>query len=671
MNDKKDDKTEVKTQSEQMWRRKIIQIISTAVVLLGICYFIPDMGLPFVLGAVLMAVIIYAQYRFFPGSYKNTIPKEEYSFIEQEVLTNIKIPPNMPLPYAIFDDNHVILIYNELFKTLFQKYSLNRISIQKLFPQFELTKEKQFLEADGLFLEAYTQKYHLKDKKKGRNNDIYSLCLVDVTEFQQLKKTVDLQKTVVALVFIDNYEEVLETLEESSLPLLTALIDRKLNSLAAETKGVMKKVEKDRYLFITSLEKLEELKEKKFEILNEIREINIGEHIPVTLSIGIGIGWDSLESAMKDARAAIDLALGRGGDQVLIKDGEKYLFYGGKSGEVGHNARIRARVKADALWELIGEAGNVFVMGHKQGDLDSFGSAIGIYAIVKTMHKPCHIVMDTISDGVKQMVERLKEAGGYETLLVTNKEAMDMVNDKSLIVVTDTHRRSRVECETLLQATKKIVVFDHHRKSTDFIDTSVLMYHEPYASSTAELVTEMIQYFGEKIKLKPIEADALLAGITLDTKNFCVKTGAITFEAAAYLKRSGADSIRVRLLFQNDMDAYKAKAAAVREAEIFMDSIALSICPVNSVNTSLTAAQAADDLLNVAGIKASIVLCQMEDTIYVSARSFGDINVQLIMEKVGGGGHLSVSGAQMTGMTIQEAYEKIKNAIKEYIQEEN
>ncbi len=478
------------------------------------------------------------------------------------------------------------------------------------------------------------------------------------------------QKTVVSLLFLDNYEEVIETLDESRLPILTALIDRKLNNFASSVEGIIKKFEKDRYIFVFSQKQLEILKEKKFELLNQIREITVGEHIPVTISMGIGVDGENLETAMKSAKAAVALALGRGGDQVLIKEGEKYLFYGGKSGEISHNARIRARVKADALWEMIGETNDVFVMGHKKADLDSIGACMGIYTIAQTMEKQCYIVLDQVSPGIKRLYERLEETEEYKTVFITQQQAIEKANEQSLVVVVDTHRPIMTICPQLLDISKKIVVFDHHRKSTDFIDNAVLIYHEPYASSTCELITEMIQYFGEKIKLKPLQADALLAGITVDTKNFCAKTGAITFEAAAFLRRHGADSTRVRLLFQNDMASYQAKASAVKDAKMIYKDIAFSVCPSNVENSVLTAAMAADDLLNIVGVKASFVCCFLEEVVYISARSFGEINVQMIMEKLGGGGHMTISGAQLSHCTIEQAEQKLKEAIESYLKED-
>lgn len=589
------------------------------------------------------------------------VPKEETFGFQTSWISLIE---NIPLPYVVTNQNFQIISSNQAFQKLFRKKISKNLSLLSLLPAYHKNEKKQKIKILGRHFQILVKEISLEESKG------YALCFTDITDSETMKENIQDQKTVIALIFIDNYEEVIESMDDASVPLLTALIDRKLNTLAVQIGGVVRKFEKDRYLFIFAQEKLEELKANKFEILNEIREINIGEHIPVTLSIGIGVGCETLDAAMKTARAAIDLALGRGGDQVLIKEGEKYLFYGGKSGEVSHNSRIRARVKADALSELIGESTEVFTMGHTQADLDCVGSSIGIYKIAKTLGKDCHIILDSVSPGIKRLYDRIKE-NNMEDIFITSAEALERFSSKTLLVITDTHRSSILENREVLEKANKIVVFDHHRKSTDFIENAVLFYHEPYASSTCELVTEIIQYIGEKIKLKPIEADALLAGITVDTKNFCVKTGAITFEAAAYLRRNGADSIRVRLLFQNDMEAYKAKAAAVREAEIFMDHIAISICPPDMQNTTLTAAQAADDLLNVTGVKASFVLCQLDDKIYISARSFGDINVQVILEKLGGGGHQTVSGAQLIHADLYETKEKMKKIIQEYLQEGN
>lgn len=591
------------------------------------------------------------------------------SFLDTTVLKeNFQIPHNLPTPYAVLDIRGHILMYNKRFGEVFPDMEETKPAVEKLLKNSG-NGEKNLLEIGRKYYQGALNHCEVIEEN-GAVGTVLTMTLVDVTEKQALAQQLEDQQTVIGMVFLDNYEDVVDNLDESRWPILAALIERKLNQLAQDVDGVIRKLEKDRFFLLVKKGKLAQLKEKKFDILNEIREISVGDHIPVTISMGIGIGKNSLDEAMQNAKAAIDLALGRGGDQVLIKEGENYLFYGGKTGEMGRNARIRARVKADALWELMGESSGILVMGHRNGDLDSMGSCMGVYAIARAMDKRCHIVMDDVGVGIRRLWENIVASGNHQNLTIKTPDALKMMDDKTLVIVVDTHRKSMVESPQVLESAKRIVLFDHHRKSTDAIDQAVLVYHEAYASSTSELITEMIQHIGKKVKLTNIEADALLAGITVDTKNFCVKTGAITFEAAGFLRRNGADSIRVRLLFQNDMDAYKAKASAVKDAELFMGNIAISVCPANVENSTLTAAQAADDLMNVTGVKASFVCCKVGDTVFISARSFGEINVQRIMERLGGGGHHTVSGGQLPGSTLEEAKEKIRHAIEDYLEEE-
>ena len=639
----------------------------TAVVLCICICFILDVKMG--IGAAIGAATGYFAWTMLKDAEVEEKESMAATFVDTAVLKeNFSIPKNLPIPYAVLDVRGRLLMYNEKFTEVFPE-------LKKAEPILEQLRKKSgqgevlTVEVDGKYYDAAIDHCEVVEEN-GAVGMVLTLTLVDVTKRCQLEKELNDNETVIGQIFLDNYEDVADSLAEDKLPILSALVDRKINQFAADANGVIRKLEKDRYLFLLSKGDLEAVKEKKFDIMNTLREISVGEHIPMTMSMGIGVGGASLEAAMVSAKAALDLALGRGGDQVLIKEGEKYLFYGAKAGEVGRNGRIRARVKADALWELMGEASSILVMGHRHADLDSLGSCMGICAIARAMDKKCRIVMNEISVGIRHLYENMKENGHYEAALIKEADALKLMDEKTLVIVVDTHRSSMVEGPQVLEAAKKIVIFDHHRKSTDFIDQAVLMYHEPYASSTAELITEMIQHIGKKIKLKTIEADALLAGITVDTKNFAVKTGAITFETAGFLRRVGADSIRVRMLFQNDMDSYKAKAAAVRDAEIFQDCMAISVCPSDVENSMLTAAQAADDLMNVVGIKASFVCCKVGEAVHISARSFGDINVQRIMEKLGGGGHYTVSGAQLKDCTVEEAKEKIRSAIEEYMKED-
>ncbi len=657
-------------ESKEKQKKRGDSPVGAAVVVIIVCVcFILDVELG--IGAIAGALAgFFAWPLLGDGNPIGETGEKGVSFVDTAVLKeNFSIPQNLPIPYAVLDIRGHLLMTNEKFAEVFPEAKKAAPVVEQLLKKSG-QGESITVEVDGKHYDAALNHCDVIEEN-GAVGMVLTMTLMDVSKRCELEKKLDSSETVVGMLFLDNYEEVADSLTEDRLPILSALVDRRLNQLAVDVNGVVRKLEKDRYIFLLSKGNLEILKERKFDILNTLREINVGEHIPVTMSMGIGVGGGSLENAMQSAKAALDLALGRGGDQVLIKEGEKYLFYGAKAGEMGRNTRIRARVKADALWELMGEASSIFVMGHRNADLDSLGSCMGICAIARAMDKRCRIMMNDISIGVKHLYQNMAECGHYESAFIKDADALKMIDEKTLVIVVDTHRSSMVESPQVLAVAKKIVVFDHHRKSTDFIDQAVLTYHEPYASSTAELVTEMIQHIGKRVKLKPIEADALLAGITVDTKNFAVKTGAITFEAAGFLRRNGADSIRVRMLFQNDMDAYKAKATAVRDAELFRGNMAISVCPSNVENSMLTAAQAADDLMNVTGIKASFVCSMVGDTIYVSARSFGEINVQRIMEKLGGGGHYTVSGAQLKGCTLEEGKEKIRQAIAEYLEEEN
>lgn len=578
----------------------------------------------------------------------------------------VVVKNDIPVPYAVIDGEFNLIGCNEEFYQLMGLKCFKDLNIKEKIPEYNEHLNNQIVSLNDRQYRIYSSHAELTDGSIAN-----SLCFMDVTELTTLRKSLENDKTVVGLIYIDNYDEVIESVDDSVIPMLTAIVDRKLTAMVHDAKGILKKTEKDRYFFCIAAEELTKLQKNKFEILNEIREITIGEHIPVTLSIGIGIGEASLEAAMKSAKAAIDLALGRGGDQALIKNGEKYIFYGGKSGEVSHNARIRARVKADALSELITESERIFVMGHKIPDSDCFGSAIGIYRISKALNKDCHIIIDEVPTIISKTVSKFTAGTDYEGLIIDSQTAWQELTENTLLVILDTHINSRVESVDVLNKATKVVVFDHHRKSTDFIDKAVMVYHEPYASSTSELITEMIQYIGEKVKIKPLEADALLAGITVDTQNFSMKTGTITFEAAAYLKRCGADGIRVRKLLQEDMSVFRARAVAAANAEMIADGMYLSICPSDYGNSAVTAAQAADELLDVEGVKASFVLCDDRNTIFVSARSLGEVNVQVILEKIGGGGHQTISGAQFKDTNIEAVKDLVKEAVQQYIEEAN
>ncbi|WP_317855905.1 DHH family phosphoesterase [Chakrabartyella piscis] len=648
-------------------------IVVIAVIVLIICGCFM-MNLYLGIGAVVGAGTVFGAYfgmkkmQLIQGEGKEQKP----SFLDTDVLQqNFQIPQNLPVPYAVLDMRGHVLMSNEKFMALFADQEEANVVLDSLLRQTLAGEETSLVTIGERIFEGCIENCDVVDPT-GAVGMARTATLLDVTETHHLQDKLERQEPVVAMIVLDNYDEVAGGLDGNSLPILSALLERTLTQNIQESGGIIRKLEKDRYFALMNKEKMLVMKEHKFEITNVIREISVSnEQRPVTMSMGIGIGGGSMEEAMKNANAAIDLALGRGGDQVLIKDGENYTFFGGKTGEVGRNSRIRARVKADALWELMEESSGILVMGHKHADLDSIGSCMGICAIARGMDKKCSIVMNEVSGGIRKLWDNVQASNvAHQTPLIKPQDAIKSMDDKTLLIVVDTHRKWIVESPEVLEHAKRVVVFDHHRKSPDGIEGAVLVYHEAYASSTSELITEMIQYMGKRVKLSPMEADALLSGITLDTKNFGIKTGAITFEVSAYLRRNGADGVRVRMLFKEDMETYKAKANAIAVVEVFQGNIAISECECDVDNIIVATAQTADELMNITGIHASFVCCKIGNTVNVSARSFGDVNVQRIMERLGGGGHLTVSGGQFPDETIDEVKAKIRQAIKEYFEEE-
>ena len=494
-----------------------------------------------------------------------------------------------------------------------------------------------------------------------------ALYLFDKTEINYYIRENQEQRLVTGLIYIDNYEEALESIEEGRRALLVALIERKINKYMANMDGIVKKLEKDKYFVIFQQRKLQELEKNRFSLLEEVKTVNIGNEMKVTLSIGIGLNGSSYLQNYEFARVAMELALGRGGDQAVVKENEQISYYGGKSQQVEKSTRVKARVKAQALREFIGSKENVVVMGHKNTDIDSFGASVGIYRAAKLMDKKAHIVLGDITASIRPWVNMFLNNKDYdEDMFVNHEEAMELVSEKTVVVVVDTNRPKMTECEQLLKQTKTIVVLDHHRQSSDVIQNAVLSYIETYASSACEMVAEVLQYFAEGIKLKAVEADCIYAGMIIDTNNFVTKTGVRTFEAAAFLRRCGADVTRVRKMFRNDMQSYKARAEAVRHAEVFENAYAISTCPSENLESpTIVGAQTANELLNIIGIKASFVITEYNNRIYISARAIDEVNVQIIMERLGGGGHMNIAGAQMEGVSIDEAKEKLEKVILE------
>ena len=509
---------------------------------------------------------------------------------------------------------------------------------------------------------------YVKSKKGKKDEYMMTLYFIDRTEKLDLAKKLENSRTCIGIIMIDNYEEVMQRIPTENKPQAIASIEKALYEWAGQTGGLI--VKQDRDTFVYSFEKkyLEQIESSKFSILDTIKEIKIDSQSQATLSIAISTEGESYYEKYKSAIAAMDIALGRGGDQAVIRKDGKYVFFGGRTQEIEKRTKVKARIVAGALKELILSSSNVMIMGHTNGDIDALGSALGIYRFAKTLGKEVNIVGNALGSSLTAFVDTLKQNEEYSELILTGQEAIAKTTQDTLLIIVDTHKRSYVDTPELLSLTNKIVIIDHHRKSTDFIEDASLLLHEVYASSAAELVIEILQYSENEIKLEQLEVEALYAGIMVDTKNFTFKTGVRTFEAAAYLRKCGVDIIKVKKWFQSDLESYKTISEIVKKAEIVRDSIGISVYEKQEKDTSLICAKAADELLTINNITASFVLGNLGEKVGISGRSIGDINVQLILEKLGGGGHITLAGAQVEG-SIEEVKQNLINCINEYFNE--
>ena len=604
----------------------------------------------------------------------------QYATVQKQLLNEFEIP------YALLDFNGKILWVNKQFTEITGKDKNYHKSIMTVFPTLtkELLQRSDGAQAMNLTMED--REYRVAMKRiyfdtashggltvslEESSEYMTALYLFDETELNHYIKENEEQRLVAGLVYIDNYDEALDSIEDVKRSLLTALIDRKVNKYFTEIDALVRKIERDKYFIVFKNQYMHQLQEDRFSIIEDVKTVKVGNEMAVTLSIGIGSGGDSYNQNYEYARMSIDLALGRGGDQVVVREGEEISYYGGKTKQVERNSRVKARVKAHALREVIESREHVIIMGHSISDVDSLGAAIGVYCAARVLGKKAQIVLNEVTSSLRPLVEGFSEDKGYPAdLFINSEEAIMLTNRDTLVVVVDVNRPSYTECPELLKRTDTVCVFDHHRQNSEVIENPVLSYVEPYASSACEMIAEVLQYFSENIKLESHEADCIYAGILIDTNNFMTKTGVRTFEAAAYLRRAGAEVTRVRKMLRNDMAAYKARAEAVRHAEVYRGAFAISVCPADNVESpTIVGAQAANELLNIVGIKASFVLTEYQGKIYVSSRSIDEINVQLIMERLGGGGHLNVAGAQLTDCSVLEEKHIIQDTIDEMLEE--
>ena len=593
----------------------------------------------------------------------------------------------LPVPYGVFLADGKMTWSNDQFKEIFPREKKLKY-IQKLIP--EIKKEGFPKEEDqevhleishkGKDYLVTLQKNSIKDftetdkifKMVDEQDFFITIHLKDVTEINAYIRTNQEEQLVAGLIYIDNYEDVMESIEEERQSLALALIDRKVNKYINEVDGLVKKLEKDKYFIVLKYKNYEKLVEGKFSILQEIKTINSERNArAATLSIGLGTNCTTYTKSNNDARIAIDLALARGGDQAVIKSPGGMKYYGGKKEQSSPNTRVKARVKAEALREFIIGKDLMLVMGHKIMDADSFGASMGLYRCAKVLEKKIHIVIDEKVAGILPLYEEVLKNPTYEKdLFISPERALEIVDDNTMVVVVDVNKPQLTECPQLLERSKNIVVLDHHRKSSASIENAILSYIEPYSSSTCELVAEILQYIEEDVKLQVTEANCLYAGIMIDTRNFMNRTGVRTFEAAAFLRRCGADINRIRKMFRDDFEFYRAKANAIGSAEVFHQVYAIARCPEHGENPTVLAAQTANELLDISGIKGSFAFIQHNDVTHMSARSIDEINVQVIAEKLGGGGHLNTAGAQLENMDIETAIRGLKRILGKMIQEE-
>ena len=659
--------------------------LSVLVVLLDLLVFIVSVkaGILVSVGTVIYIFIAVQLFRY----HKPLIINDMIAFANQYDVVEKRMLEELALPYAIMDMEGRMIWSNRIFSEITGRDQFYKKNISTFFP--DITPDKLPV-ADEL--EISEMSTHFGDRiyrvsmqrvtmgevvshadileDMSQNVSLIAMYLYDETELKEYIQKNEDNKLVVALAYLDNYEEALESVEEVRSSLLIALIDRKINKYFASIDGVVKKLEKDKYFLVMRRKSLEQLKEKKFNILEEVKSVNIGNEMAVTISIGIGINADSYAHTSESARIAMELALGRGGDQVVIKDGNNITYFGGKSQMMEKTTRVKARVKAHALKEFMSSKDKIVVMGHKITDVDSFGAAIGIYRAARTLEKKAYIVINNPTSSIRPLMDGFLHSQDYDSrMFVTSHEAKEIVDDNTVVVVVDTNKPSYTECQDLLYLTRTIVVLDHHRRGSEVIQNAVLSYVEPYASSTCEMVAEILQYFDEDLRLRSLEADCLYAGMVIDTNNFTTRSGVRTFEAAAYLRRNGADITRVRKMLRDNIDAYKARAEVVRTAQIYRNCFAIGRCPSEGLESpTVVGAQAANELLNIAGVKASFVLTPYNNEVYVSARAIDEVNVQVMMERMGGGGHLNIAGAQVKA-TEDETEKMIKDIIDQLYQE--
>ena len=656
--------------------RTKIYLVIIFILLLIISYLKPKL-----IAVTLVLYMIIMSYTYLANNKRKSEISEQLQDLTLTVDSAAKSSLiNSPFPLIILETDGNVVWKSSKFITEFEEVDMNNyiseliIDIKTEIDKDTSEKKKSIVKHIEIKNKRYkVQCEFVKTKKSERKkNHEYMLILyfIDETEQYQLEHEKENQKTCIGIIMIDNYEEVMQRIDAEQKTQLMAKLESTIYDWVNESNGILLKEDRDTYVYIFEQRNMEKIKEDKFAILDTAKNLVRKDKIQLTLSIAISNEGETDKEVFKSAQSAMDVILGRGGDQAVIREDGKYQFFGGKVEEVEKRTKVKARIVAHALEELMHECDKVIIMGHKSPDIDAMGSALGIFRIAETLNKEAYIVTNPESISIKSFIESIEE--DYKKVIIDKDEAISIADENTLLIVVDTHKRSYVEEPKLLEKTHKIVVIDHHRRSADFIEESILTFQEVYASSAAELVTELIQYTQAEVELKTLEAEGLYAGIMMDTKNFTFKTGVRTFEAAAYLRRCGVDIIKVKKWFQSDLESYSKIAEIVKKAEVIHETIAISSYETQEKDTSLICAKAADELLTIGTITTSFVLgTTTENKICISGRSIGDINVQVILEKLGGGGHITLAGAQLEDETIESAKQKLIEKIEEYFSEQN
>lgn len=657
---------------EKITSRTKIYLAIIAFLLIIICINKPVFIVP---GIILFILIII--YSYWTNSKRNAELSRQIQNLTMTMDgTAKKSLINSPFPLIIIETTGNIIWKSSKFVYEFANIDINNylidileeikedIEAQQDKKQKTITKKVQI----GNKIYSVLGEY-IRSKQNDKSEYITILYFLDITQIVKEKKKYEDSRTCVGILMVDNYEEIIQRIDVENRPQVIAEIEKVIYDWAASSGGIVVKNDRNTFVYVFEYKYLKEIKENKFDILDQIKEINVEAGIQLTLSIAISIDGDTNYDKYKTALESMDIVLGRGGDQAVVKENGKYIFFGGRTEEVEKRTKVKARTVAHALENLIKESDNILIMGHSNGDIDSMGSSLGIYRLAKTLEKETNIVNNTYGMTLSKFIEELEKDDEYKDVIIGKNEALNKATNKTLLIVTDTHKQNYVEVPELLDKVGQIVIIDHHRRSTDYIENATLTFQEVYASSAAELVTEILQYTDVKIKLKPIEVEGLYGGIMVDTKNFTFKTGVRTFEAAAYLRKCGVDIIKVKKWFQSDLNSYNEIANIVKNAEMYDNSIAIAMYDKEDKDANLICAKAADELLTISDITASFVLGNVGDKVCISGRSIGDVNVQIILEKLGGGGHITLAGAQVEGMTLEEVKQELINRINEYFSE--